>query len=60
MFIHDLINGPVASNHSNLYTTLIALVLRALRCTHAEVNGTEEGKGENKDGNGESGPAGAE
>ena len=41
-----LISGTVASNHGNLYTTLIALVLRALQSTHSEVNGTEEGKGE--------------
>ena len=34
--------GPVASNHGNLYITLLALVLRALRITHAEVNDTEE------------------
>ena len=42
-----------------LKTPLLALVLRALRSTHSDVNGTEEGKGENGDGNGESGPAGA-
>ena len=46
-------SGPVASNHGNLYTTLFTLVLRALRITHAEVNGTEEEKGENGDGNGD-------
>ena len=50
----------MASNQGNLYTTLLALVLRALQSTHAEVNGTEEGKGGNGDGNGEGGPAGAE
>ena len=51
------------SNHGNLYTTLLALVLRTLRSIHAEVNGTEEEKGDNGDGNGdgngEGGPAGA-
>ena len=41
----DWLGSPVASNHSNLYITLIALVLRALRITHAKVNGTEKGKG---------------
>ena len=35
----------MASNHGNLYITLLALVLRVLRITHAEVNGTEEEKG---------------
>ena len=53
-------SGPVASNHDNLYITLLSLVLRALRSIHVEVNGTEEEKGENGDRNGESGPAGAE
>ena len=53
-------SGPVASNHGNLYTTLFTLVLRALRITHAEVNDTEEEKGENGDGKGEGGPVGAE
>ena len=33
--------GSVASNHGNRYITILALVLRALRSTHAEVNGTE-------------------
>ena len=42
--------GPMASNHGNLYTTLLALVLRAL---HAKVNGTGEEKGENGDGDGD-------
>ena len=37
--------GIVSSNHSNRYITLLALFLRALRSTHAEVNGTEEEKG---------------
>ena len=64
MFCHILQPGPVASNHRNLYTTLLALVLRELRSTHTEVNGTEEEKGENgdenKDGNGEGRSAGAE
>ena len=51
--LDDLANsGPVASNHGNLYTTILALVLRALQSTHAEVNITGEGKGENRDGNG--------
>ena len=54
----------MASNHINLNTTLLALALRALRSTHAEVNGTEEEKGENgnrnRDGNREGRPAGAE
>ena len=54
----------MAINHGSLYTSLLALVLRALRNTHAEVNITGEGKGENRDGNGdgngESEPAGAE
>ena len=54
----------MASNHGNLYITLLALILRALRSTHAKVNGTEEEMGENGDGNGdgngEGGPAGAE
>ena len=53
----------MASNYSNHYITLLALVLRALRSIHVEVNGTEEEKGENGDGNGdgngEGGPAGA-
>ena len=52
------------SNHSNLYITLLALVLRALRSIHAEVNGTEDEKGDNRDmnrdGNGEVGLTGAE
>ena len=52
------------SNHGNLYITLLALVLRLLWSTHAEVNGTEEENGENGDGNGygngESGPEGVE
>ena len=58
--------GPVDSSHGNLYTTIIALVLRGLQSTHAKVNGTEEGKGENGDGNGDgnsngdSRPVGAE
>ena len=43
--------GTVDSNHGNLYITILALVLRALWSTHAEVNGTEEEKGENRDGN---------
>ena len=34
-----------------LTTPLLALVLRELRSTHAKVNGTEEVKGENGDGN---------
>ena len=51
---------PVASNHGNLYTTLLALVLRALRSTHADVNGTGEEKEEKGDGNGDGRPAGAE
>ena len=34
-------SGPVASNHSNLYVTILALVLGRYRVTHAEVNGTE-------------------
>ena len=45
--------GTVDSNHENLYITLLALVLRVLRSTHAEVNGMEEEKGENRDGNGD-------
>ena len=32
---------------------VLALVLRVLRSTHAEVNGMEEEKGENRDGNGD-------
>ena len=55
-----MINGPVTSKHGNLYTTLLTLILRVLRSTHAEMNVTEEGKGENGDGNREGGPAGAE
>ena len=35
------ITGPVASNHVNLYTTLLALVLGCYGVPHAEVNGTE-------------------
>ena len=58
--MHVYAYGHVDSNHGNLYTTLRALVLRALQSTHAEVNGTEEGKGDNGDGNGEGGPGGAE
>ena len=50
----------MAINHGNLYITLLALVLRALWSTHAEVNGAEEEKGENRDGNGKGRPAGAE
>ena len=60
IFLFSIRTCPVAGNHGNLYTTLLALVLRALRSTHAEVNDTEEGKGENRDGNREGGPAGAE
>ena len=47
------ISVPVASNHGNLYITLLALAVRELRSTHAEVNGTEEEKGENGHGNGD-------
>ena len=54
----------MASNHGNLYITLLALVLRALRITYVEVNSTEEEEGKNGDGNGdgngENGPAGVE
>ena len=54
----------MSSNHDNQYITLLALVLRALRSTLAEVNRTEEEKGENGDGNGdgngEGGPVGEE
>ena len=50
----------MASNHGYLYILLLALVLRVLRSTHAKVNGMEEEKGENREGNGEGGPAGAE
>ena len=58
----------MTSNHDNLYITVLALVLRALRSTHAKMNGTEEEKGENGDRNGdgngdvnnEGGKAGAE
>ena len=32
--------GTVASNHVNLYITLLALVLGHYRVPHAEVNGT--------------------
>ena len=55
--------SPVASNHGNRYITLLTLILRSLRSTHAEANGTEWEKGENgdgnRDGNGKDGPAGA-
>ena len=43
----------MASNHGNLYITLLSLVLRVLRSTHAKVNGMEEEKGKNRDGNGD-------
>ena len=54
----------MVASHGNLYITLLALVLRAIRSTHSKVNGTEEERGENGDGNGyrngEGGPEGAE
>ena len=38
-------SGPVASNHSNLYNKILALVLGRYRVIHSEVNGTGTGMG---------------
>ena len=38
---HKHMFGPVASNHGNLYVTLLALVLGRHGVPHTEVNGTE-------------------
>ena len=44
-FFEKISFDPVASNHSNLYNELIALVLGRYVIFHTKVNGTEYGFG---------------